>query len=266
MTIRLVKAQGAGNDFLLARGLENLPDAKLAALARAICDRHHGVGADGLIVFTGPARIRLFNSDGSEAELSGNGTRCAAALLIDEGAAVDAVTIETQAGPKSLRLLDRRGNLFRLEMGMGTPSYRPDEIGCSLETSQGLLTVTLVNVGNPQCALVADVLPENWQELGAAIEPHPRFPKRTNVSFVRPLDRHTIEARFYERGAGATLSSGTGATGAAVAAILSGRVESPVRVVTLADDLEIDWRPGEEARLRGPAEIIARGEFYWPEP
>ena len=266
MTIRFVKAQGAGNDFLLARGLESLPDTQLAALARAICDRHRGAGADGLVVFTAPARIRLFNSDGSEAEISGNGTRCAAALLIDEGAAGDSVTIETQAGPKPLRLLERRGNLFRLEMGMGKPAYHPEEVGCTLHTSRGPFTVTLLNVGNPQCVLLVDAIPEDWDAIGATIESHPRFPRRTNVSFVRATGRHTIEARFYERGAGPTLSSGTGATGAAVAAVLSGRVESTVRVVTLAGDLEIDWRPGEEARLRGPAEITARGEFYWSGP
>ena len=113
MTIGFVKAQGAGNDFLLARHLAGVPEESLPALARAICDRHRGVGADGLVIFTGPARIRLFNSDGSEAEISGNGTRCAAALLIDEGSATDSVSIETQAGVKPLRLLERSGNRFR---------------------------------------------------------------------------------------------------------------------------------------------------------
>jgi diaminopimelate epimerase len=265
MTIRFVKAQGAGNDFLLVRGLGSIPEPALAELARAICDRHRGVGADGLVVFTGPARIRLFNSDGSEAEISGNGTRCAAAVLLDEGAAGTALNLETAAGVKPLRLLARDGNVFRFQMGMGAPGYAAEEVGCSLETSLGRYTVTLLNVGNPQCALLVDEIPPDWEEIGRVIESHPRFPRRTNVSLVKIRDRHSLEARFYERGAGPTLSSGTGATGAAVAAILSGRAAGPVRVATLADALEIDWRPGEEAWLCGPAEIIARGEFYWRE-
>ena len=255
MNIPFIKAHGAGNDFLLAR---DLPDLDFPALARAICDRTRGVGADGLILFTGPARIRLFNSDGSEAELSGNGTRCAAALLVAEGAPGDEVTIETLAGSKRLRLIERRGGQFVLEMGMARPVWRESQ----LATSRGVLAVTILDVGNPQCAVLVDDLEFDWRALGREIEAHPSFSRRTNVSFARVLDRHTIEARFYERGAGATLSSGTGATGAAAAAVGSGRAASPVRVVTQAGDLGVEWR-GEEVFLRGPAEITARGEYYW---
>lgn len=262
MTVRFVKAHGAGNDFLLLREPPALAESAWAALARAICDRHRGVGADGLILFTGPARIRLFNSDGSEAELSGNGTRCAAALLIADGGAGQDLAIETSAGPKQLRLLKRDGNRFHLEMRMGRPVYSPENVNYMLNTSAGARPVTILDVGNPQCAVLADNLDFDWQALGREIESHPHFPRRTNVSFVRVVDRHTIEARFYERGAGPTLSSGTGSMGAAVAAILSGRAESPVRVVTQAGELEVEQRDGE-VFLRGPAEIIARGEFYW---
>ena len=257
MTIPYVKAHGAGNDFLLVRGVE----ARFPELARAICDRHRGVGADGLIVFTGPASIRLFNSNGSEAELSGNGTRCAAALLIAEDGAGPEVAIETRAGIKHLRLLEREGNRFRLEMGMGRPAYSPGHLAYPLETSMGAWPVTILNVGNPQCAVLVDDLGFNWRDLGREIEAHPHYPQRTNVSFVRVVDRHTIETRFYERGAGPTLSSGTGSTGAAVAAILAGRVESPVRVVTEAGELDLEW--ADQVLLRGPAEITARGEYYW---
>ena len=258
MTIPFIKAHGAGNDFLLVHGVE----ADYPALARAICSRNRGVGADGLILFTGPARIRLFNSDGSEAELSGNGTRCAAAVLIDEGRAAESVTIETLAGAKHVRLLERDGNRFRLEMGMGRPAYSPGHLSFPLETTKGIWPVTILDVGNPQCAVLVDTLDFDWKELGREIEGHPHFPRRTNVSFVLVVDQHTIEARFYERGAGPTLSSGTGSTGAAVAAVLSGRVESPVRVITQAGDLDLDWQ-GDEVRLRGPAEITVRGEYYW---
>ncbi len=259
MKIPFVKAHGAGNDFLLVR---DLAATDYAALACAICDRNRGVGADGLVVFTGPARIRLFNSDGSEAAISGNGTRCAAALLIADGPAAETVAIETGAGVKQLRLLEREGDRFRLEMDMGRPLYAPFGIGLRLETSMGPWPVTILDVGNPQCAVLVDDLEFNWKDLGREIEGHPHFPRRTNVSFIRVVDQHSIEVRFYERGAGPTLSSGTGSTGAAVAAILSGRVESPVRVITLAGELDLEWS-GQEVRLRGPAEIVARGEFYW---
>src|SRR5712692_7878424 len=263
MKIPFTKAHGAGNDFLLVREA-GLAGASFVALARSICDRTRGVGADGLIVFTGPAQIRLFNSDGTEAELSGNGTRCAAAVLIAEGSGGDALTIETLAGPKRLRVLERDGNRFRFEMDMGRPVYSPENLKFPLETSMGLWLVTILDVGNPQCALLVDDLNFDWRQLGREIESHSHFPRRTNVSFVRIIDRHTIEARFYERGAGPTLSSGTGSTGAMVAAILSGRAESPVRVITEAGDLDLEWQ-GDEVLLRGPAEITARGEYYWPE-
>ena len=266
MTIPFLKAHGDGNDFLLVLDPRVAPESDWPALARSICDRHRGVGADGLIVFTGPARIRLFNSDGSEAPLSGNGTRCAAAVLIDEKGAGNALAVETRAGVKNLRLLERRGNRFLFEMNMGRPLWRPADVGTPLETSRGARRVTLLDVGNPQCAVLVDHWDFDWQALGREIEIHRRFPERTNVSFVRVLDARTIEARFWERGAGATLSSGTGSTGAAVAAILSGRALSPLRVVTPSGALDLDWPDRGEVMLRGPAEITVRGEFQWSGP
>jgi len=118
---------------------------------------------------------------------------------------------------------------------------------------------TLLDVGNPQAAILCAEFPANWRELGAAIEHHPMFPNRTNVSFVRVLDEHAIEVLFYERGVGETMSSGTGSTGAAAAAILRGAAKSPVRVVTAAGDLQFRWT--ESAWLTGPAEIVATGEY-----
>ncbi len=266
MTISFLKAHGDGNDFLLVLDSAVAPERDWPALARSICDRHRGVGADGLIVFTGPARIRLFNSDGSEAPLSGNGTRCAAAVLIAEKHAGPGLAIETRAGVKNLRLLERRGNRFLFEMDMGRPRWRPEDVETPLETSLGPRRVTIVDVGNPQCALLVDDFDFDWRALGRDIENHPRFPERTNVSFLRARDTHTIEARFWERGAGATLSSGTGSTGAAVAAILAGRVISPVRVLTETGWLELGWVDRGEVILRGPAEITARGEYPWSGP
>ena len=254
--ISFVKAHGAGNDFLLTWAAD-VPDVDLPSTARAICHRHTGIGADGWILIRDTA-IRLFNADGSEPEISGNGTRCAAALLIDSGRAADPLTIHTGAGPRHLRLLHRDGRRFLFEMNMGSPMI---ETRSGLPLAAGTLEVTILDVGNPQCVVFVDSFPQNWEALGAEIEGHPLFPKRTNVSFVRVIDAHTIETRFYERGAGVTLSSGTGSTGAGVAAILRRAAASPVEIRTLAgESLQLRW--DDSVYLTGPAEIIGSGEFY----
>lgn len=264
MTVRFAKAHGAKNDFLLTWQAD-APARDLPDMARAICDRHTGVGADGWILVTPPARaepeasIQLYNSDGSLAEISGNGTRCAAAWLIQHGHAGDQVRIRTGAGTKALRLLDRDGLRFQFEMNMGRPEIRSSQ--WMLPLPGGDREVTLLWVGNPQCAVAVADFDFDWRSLGAEIESHPSFPNRTNVSFWRSVDDHTIEARFYERGAGETMSSGTGSTGAAAAAVARGRVRSPVRVLTPAGP--IDLRLDEEAYLTGPAQIVAEGEFFF---
>jgi diaminopimelate epimerase len=253
MPIPFIKAHGAGNDFLLSWA-DGVPAGDLPAWARAICNRHTGIGADGWILIRDTA-IRLFNADGSEAEISGNGTRCAAALLIESGRASSEVTISTGAGPKHLRLIERAGRHFLFEMDMGRPVFHEHEVHFLLPLRSGPLDVTILDVGNPQCAVLVDQFPPNWETIGAEIESHPHFPKRTNVSFVRAADQHTIEVRFYERGVGVTLSSGTGSTGAAVAAILRKVAASPVRV-----SLRVRW--DDSVYLTGPAEIIGSGEYY----
>jgi diaminopimelate epimerase len=263
MPIPFTKAHGAGNDFLVTPA-DQVPDVDLPSTARAICDRHTGIGADGWILIRGTA-IRLFNADGSEPEISGNGTRCVAALLIQleqaAGRAVDEVTIQTGAGPKQLRLLRRDGRRFWFEMNMGLPVFENRQIRCNIPLKAGEQEVTILNVGNPQCVVFVPSFPGNWEALGAEIEGHPQFPRRTNVSFVRVIDAHTIETRFYERGAGATLSSGTGSTGAGVAAILRKVAASPVTVHTPAGEtLQLRW--DDSVYLAGPAEIIGTGEFY----
>ncbi len=258
MTIPFIKAHGAGNDFLLSWA-ERVPAGDLPSMARAICNRHTGIGADGWILIR-DTTIRLFNADGSEAEISGNGTRCAAAVLMDSGRAAGEVTIVTGAGPKHLSLIERRGKFFVFEMDMGRPVVREDQVRCQLPVASGSREVTILDVGNPQCAVFVDQIPADWQTLGAEIEAHRHFPKRTNVSFVRVVDPHTIEVRFFERGAGATLSSGTGSTGAAVAAVLRQVAVSPVRVLTEGgESLQLRW--DDSVYLTGPAEIVATGEF-----
>ena len=255
MNIPYTKAHGARNDFLLTWAHAAPPADRLRDAAIAICDRHSGVGADGwLLVTPSPAAIRLINSDGSEAEMSGNGTRCAAAFLVEAGLGGDDMVIQTGAGPKHLTLVSRAGLKFVFEMNMGRPVVE------SLDA--GPRRSTVLNVGNPQCAVFVDNFDFDWPSVGVEIERDPLFPKRTNVSFVRVVDPHTIDVRFFERGAGVTESSGTGSTGAMVAAVSRGLVRSPVTVHTLAGPLEFRW-DSEDVMMHGPAEIVASGEFYF---
>ena len=263
LTIPFTKAHGAGNDFLLTWA-DRAPAGDLPTIARAICERNTGIGADGWMLIdtkVKPASIRLFNADGSEPEISGNGTRCAAALLIEAGLAGDAVSLMTGAGLKTLRLIERQGRHFLFEMDMGLPVFTTDQVYFPLPLSTGEQDVTTVDVGNPQCVFFTAKFSDNWQEIGREIEAHPQFPRHTNVSFVRVVDQHSIEARFYERGVGPTVSSGTGSTGAAVAAILRKLAQSPVRVITPAGDLILRW--DDSVYLTGPAEIIGSGEFFF---
>jgi diaminopimelate epimerase len=294
MIIPFTKAHGAQNDFLLTSSLmwtrrsPHAATADFAAIARAICGRHTGIGADGWLLVTteeiasgapsgkhtADARIELWNSDGSTSPISGNGTRCAAAFLIDSrpaeagvegGHAGRHLRIATGAGVKDLRLIERKERRFVFEMNMGRA--RVDELHARVQGSVAVINdAVIVDVGNPQCAVFVDNFDFDWQSAGALIERDSRFPDRTNVSFVRVLDRHTLDVRFFERGAGVTMSSGTGSTGAAAAAAARGLVDTQVdthlAVQTPAGPLQIRWQ-GEEILLAGPAEIIGSGEYYW---
>jgi diaminopimelate epimerase len=255
--IPFTKAHGCGNDFLIvpADSLGGVPGSEVA---RAMCHRHFGVGADGLYLAACPApdadaEIRLFNSDGSAAELSGNGTRCVAAWLVESGAARgQSLRIRTGAGLKELRLIARSERRFLFQMSVAAPRIAP-----------GPEDTWSVWLGNPQCVVFVKDFECPWQERGRALGCHPFFPAGTNVDFVRVIDEHVLEARFWERGAGHTLASGTGSTAAAVAAIHASRASSPVAVRTEGGELGIAWEPGGEALLTGPAEITCHGRFLW---
>jgi len=261
MNIPFIKAHGARNDFLLT-WRDELQDEldDIATAAIAICDRHTGIGADGWLLIspgvTEDAKIELWNSDGSRSEISGNGTRCAAALLVEQHAAGPDVRVSTGAGLKHLRLLERHGHAYSFEMNMGAAVI--EDLHATIEERE----CTILNVGNPQCVFFVDDFDFEWQALGARIERHPRFPQRTNVSFVRVINGHTLDVRFFERGAGETMSSGTGSTGAAAAALARGLVTPPVQVLTPAGPLALRWEDGA-IFLAGPAELIGSGEFFW---
>lgn len=265
--IPFTKAHGARNDFLLTWAHEAPRQADFAEAAKAICDRNAGAGADGWLLVKPPmeqrpAAIRLFNPDGGEAEISGNGTRCAAAFLCDADLAGEEILIETGAGLKELRMLERRDLSFLFEMNMGEPSIEGGDLRYALPLEDGPRECTILWVGNPQCAFFVDDFEFDWKAMGAKVERHPRFPNRTNVSFVKVVDRNTLDVRFFERGAGFTMSSGTGSTGAVAAAMARGLVESPVTVETLAGPLSFRAE-ANVLRMQGPAQIVAGGEFYF---
>jgi diaminopimelate epimerase len=258
--IPFTKAHGAKNDFLLTwRKDAKVPD--FPAFARAICDRYTGVGADGwMVVEAEPACIELYNSDGSKPEISGNGTRCAAAFILSHSRKKPgSLTIETGAGEKHLEFLRREGLEYWFEMDMGKPVFTAERF--PLQLTDGLRDVTLIDVGNPQCCVLVDDFDFDWRGMGREIEKHPHFANRTNVSFIRKVDPHTIDVRFYERGAGETMSSGTGSTGAVATAILREMVNSPVHVLTPAGTLELRWE--DSIFLTGPAVLTAEGVFHY---
>jgi diaminopimelate epimerase len=271
MKIPFIKLHGAKNDFLVTMAAD-VPVTDFQELAMAICDRHTGVGADGWMILdpTGSAGagepgfleqnydavIRLFNSDGSEPELSGNGTRCAAVLLARKQPEKTDFHIRTGAGIRHLTLISRGDREYRFEMNMG--EVRVIDSHAEVQGRDAVL----VDAGNPQCAMPVEDFSFDWRATGAAVECDGRFPNRTNVSFFRRVDPHTIDVRFWERGAGETNSSGTGAAGAAVAAVSRGFAESPVSVLTPAGPLAVRME-NREVYLTGPAEVIADGIFHY---
>jgi diaminopimelate epimerase len=168
--------------------------------------------------------------------------------------------ISTGAGVKPLRLVERNDRRYTFEMNMGRPVYAQADLRLVLPLDSGMQECVALSVGNPQCVVFVESFDFDWRRLGVEIERYPHFPNRTNVSFVRRVDAHTLEVRFFERGVGETMSSGTGSTGAMAAAVLRGVAESPVRILTPAGPIDLRW--DEDIYLTGPAEIVAKGEFY----
>jgi diaminopimelate epimerase len=261
--LRFTKASACGNDFLLVQ-TSDLPTQSaqdLAELSRRLCDRHNGIGADGVEwLYSDPdhdIRARLFNADGSEAEISGNGTRCVAAYLaVQKG--LKEIRILTGAGTKLCRLLHRQGWRFRFSMQMGKAEVEAER---TVEVGGDSVRGHVVSVGNPHFVMLVDKFPANWQVQAAAISIHKQFSQGTNVELVRVLNPNKVEFRIYERGAGETQSSGTGSCASAVAAIHAGRVKSPVEVWAPGGVQTVRWER-DSLELEGDADLICRGEFF----
>lgn len=276
-SVAFTKAEANGNDFLIVKA-DDLPREEWPALTRAICDRHTGVGADGVefVSFDGDQiRLTLLNADGGEAEISGNGTRCVTAWLAERHNFREG-SLQTRAGVKKALVRGQSGGYWQISLDMGQPRLESDQVPMQLpggphplvrdhaiDVNGAEVRVTCLSMGNPQCLILVDEFPGNWRELGAALESHAVFPERTNVEFVQVLDAHTIRIVIYERGVGPTESSGTGSCASAVAAILNGRVQSPVMVLTPGGEQTVAWE-GAEVHLEGPARLVAEGQFFWP--
>lgn len=258
ISVPFVKASACGNDFLMIDGMHAQPD--ISAFSRRICDRHHGIGADG-VEWLFPAadadvRARLFNADGSEAEISGNGTRCVAAYLCSEQPR-ERVSIRTGAGIKTCTLTAQSEPTYEFEIAMGEPQVG-DEF--PIKVAFGEVRGIPVSMGNPHYVVFVDEFGPGWQGDAAEIGRHHDFKYGINVEFVLPRSRNEVEARFFERGVGETQSSGTGSCASAVAAIASKRAESPVKVHNPGGIQIVRW--DGEVFLRGPARLICRGEFF----
>ena len=270
-----------GNDFLILQ-VEDITTLDGAGeLARQMCQRNYGAGADGIVFVTRAKQddadfvSRIFNADGSEAGVSGNGTRCAAAYLYHAGLWQEPeIRIATAAGVKHGRLVSRESARFEFDFDMGTPSFSSEAVPMSLsppidhvvryplQIGGDVLEVTCMSMGNPQCIIfVSDLNAVNLQEIGPLIENHPMFPDRANVEFAQVISAEEIEIRIWERGAGHTLSSGTGSCASAVAAAVNALTGRNVRVQTEGGALRVHWRDDGHVMLTGAATMIYDGRW-----
>lgn len=268
--IAFAKAHACGNDFLIVEQSQ-IPESQWAEAARQLCVRTTSVGADGVEYFrwTGElaGSIRLFNADGSIAEISGNGTRCVAAWMAHERSAVEgaALRIETDAGMRECRIVRANGSSYEIVSAMGVPRVQAG----SVRLADGMVIAGAVaNTGNPHFVVVVDndefrVAGRSWQSVGKEICFHADFPEQTNVEFVRLRGSTGIEIRIFERGVGPTSSSGTGTCATGSASIALHGCRSPLRVTAPGGAQMIEWEgAGSEILLTGPASLIASGQAY----
>jgi diaminopimelate epimerase len=259
MKIPFTKASACGNDFLIMEA--QYAPSDIHAFTRRVCDRHNGVGADGVEWLIAAkdldARIRLINADGSEAEISGNGTRCVAAYLAANSGSRH-LKIATGAGVKHCELISRDGVTFEFETEMGGAEAGEP---FAIKTGDGEVNGTPVSIGNPHCVIFVENFPPAWQALAAEIQKDPTFKQGVNVELVRITDANVIQVRFFERGAGETLSSGTGSCASAFAAMAAGRVKSPVVVEAPGGAQTVRVAEGR-VFLRGPAQLICYGTLF----
>ena len=262
--LSFIKAHAYGNDFLFIEesALSGRGDDAVE-MARAICDRHSGIGADGLIFYRllpGAASMKLFNSDGSVAEVSGNGVRCLGAIVVEAAGGNDAseIVVETDGGVKTLALLESATPRYTFRAFMGQPEGLRE---VELDVGGERVRVVVLSVGNPQCIVLTDQLDDaQFRRLGPLLAAHEAFPEGTNVEFVHVVRHDEAQILIWERGVGPTTASGTGACGSAVAAAKYGGASRSLNVVSPGGTQYVEW--GDDGiYLTGWAEIIARGAW-----
>ncbi len=279
--MKFTKIHSLGNDFLIIDESETPVTKEKEPLARLMCKRHTGIGADGLLVISikdkskGLVDFRIFNADGTEPEVSGNGLRCAASYLYyQKKIESDHIFFSTTVGQRKCKLIEQNNQSFKLKIEMGVPRFSSNEIPFDdgsvhdriidypLSINKKIFPSTLVSIGNPHCGIFFDRFPARieWQQLGYEIEFHPFFPNRINIEFIRVLNRKEIEVLFWERGVGETLSSGSGACAAAVASILKDLTERKVDVKTTMGVLVVEWEK-EKIYQTGPSQIVFDGNY-----
>jgi diaminopimelate epimerase len=274
--MRFAKAHGLGNDFILVA--EDLAPADLSPWAVRLCDRHRGIGGDGVVLHARTAdgvSFKLVNADGLVGEISGNGLRCLAALAVRSGWAPPRHVVSTVVGKKAVEVSVVSPSVYRIVSDLGPPALGSRDVPValeppaetvidhSLEAAGRTVRVTATSMGNPHCAVFLDAPADDalLRTLGPALEFHPFFPRRTNVEFVTVVSPGEIRVRFWERGVGYTMASGTGSASAVVASIITGRTGRRVRAVCDGGTLEIEWPEGGSVRQTGEAEILYEGDW-----
>jgi len=277
--MRFTKMQGAGNDYVYIDCFREKRPADPAKLSVAVSDRHFGIGADGLILICpserADARMQMFNADGSESEMCGNGLRCVAKYVFDHGlAAKEKLAIETGRGILHVELEVKVGKAQRVRVNMGAPILMAEKIPTTLAGNPPVdvplpvgdmtLNVTCVSMGNPHCVtFVEAITDQHVHQMGPKIENHAAFPRRTNVEFVKVNSRNDVTMRVWERGSGETLACGTGACGVCVAGVLTGRTDRRIVVHLLGGDLDLFWSETDNhVYMTGPAIEVFSGD--WP--
>jgi len=271
--MRFTKMHGIGNDFIVIDAFRSQIDDP-AALAKRLCKRRFGIGADGLILMCpserADATMRIFNSDGSEPEMCGNGIRCAAKFLYDEGIVPKAdMAVDTLAGVKYIHLEIENGKAKAASVDMGEPCFDPEHIPVAAPSNQIIVELDgkpvsffCVSMGNPH-AVTFDIFPddESFRRLGAIMERHPLFPARANIEFCRVEDAQNIRVKVWERGDGPTLACGTGSCAVLAAAVRLGLAERQANIHLPGGTLQDAWLDDNHIRMTGPAETVCTGEF-----
>lgn len=278
--MKFTKMHGLGNDYVYVDATkEKIPD-NISEIAKFISNRHLGIGSDGLILICKSDicdfKMKMYNMDGSEAQMCGNGIRCVGKYVYDKGLThKNKITVETLAGDKTLRLNIAKGKVNTVEVDMGEPILEPNKIPVDIKSDEHIIkdllikaidktfTFTCVSMGNPHAVtLVNDVEKFNVAKYGSILENDIHFPERANIEFIEIIDDRTIKMRVWERGAGETFACGTGACAVAVASIINKLVEREVTVKLLGGDLEIKWnKENNHVYMTGPATTVFEGEI-----